>query len=77
MVIRQTSRNSATVEHSRIPMPQAYMSLHRDIAEANRAWSIGLDQYDSRHRLAGGSDWARAPNETTSSLLKEVLASLG
>ena len=77
VVIRQTSRNSATVEYSLIPMPQTYMSLHRDIAEANRAWSIGLDQYESRHRLAGGSDWARASNETTALLLKEVLASLG
>ena len=76
-VIRQTSRSSATVEYSLIPMPQTYMSLHRDIAEANRAWSIGLDQYESRHRLAGGSDWARASNETTTQLLKEVLASLG
>jgi hypothetical protein len=76
VVIRQTSRSSATVEYSLIPMPQTYMSLHRDIAEANRAWSIGLDQYESRHRLAGGSDWARASNETTSQLLKEVLASL-
>jgi hypothetical protein len=77
VVIRQTSRTSATVEYSLIPMPQTYMSLHRDIAEANRAWSIGLDQYESRHRLAGGADWARASNETTSLLLKEVLASLG
>jgi hypothetical protein len=77
VVIRQTSRNSAMVEYSLIPMPQTYMSLHRDIAEANRAWSIGLDQYESRHRLAGGADWARASNETTSLLLKEVLASLG
>ena len=77
VVIRQTSRSSATVEYSLIPMPQTYMSLHRDIAEANRAWSIGLDQYESRHRLAGGSDWARASNETTTQLLKEVLASLG
>jgi len=77
VVIRQTSRSSATVEYSLIPMPQTYMSLHRDIAEANRAWSIGLDQYESRHRLAGGSDWARASNETTAQLLKEVLASLG
>ena len=77
VVIRQTSRSSATVEYSLIPMPQTYMSLHRDIAEANRAWSIGLDQYESRHRLAGGSDWARALNETTTQLLKEVLASLG
>ena len=76
VVIRQTSRSSATVEYSLIPMPQTYMSLHRDIAEANRAWSIGLDQYESRHRLAGGSDWARASNETTAQLLKEVLASL-
>ncbi len=76
VVIRQTSRSSATVEYSLIPMPQTYMSLHRDIAEANRAWSIGLDQYESRHRLAGGSDWARASNETTAHLLKEVLASL-
>ena len=50
---------------------------YRDIAEANRAWSIGLDQYESRHRLSGGSDWARASNESTSLLLKEVLASLG
>ena len=58
-------------------MPQTYMSLHRHIAEAKRAWSIGLDQYESRHRLAGGTDWARSSNETTSSLLKEVLASLG
>ena len=77
VVIRQTSRSSATVEYSLIPMPQTYMSLHRDIAEANRAWSIGLDQYESRHRLAGGLDWARASNETTAQLLKEVLASLG
>jgi hypothetical protein len=77
VVIRQTSRNSATVEYSLIPMPQTYMSLHRDIAEANRAWSIGLDQYESRHRLSGGADWARASNESTSLLLKEVLASLG
>ncbi len=77
VVIRQTSRSSATVEYSLIPMPQTYMSLHRDIAEANRAWSIGLDQYESRHRLAGGSGWARASNETTTQLLKEVLASLG
>ena len=77
VVIRQTSRSSATVEYSLIPMPQTYMSLHRDIAEANRAWSIGLDQYESRHRLAGGSDWARASNETTTQLLKEVLVSLG
>jgi hypothetical protein len=76
VVIRQTSRSSAMVEYSLIPMPQTYMSLHRDIAEANRAWSIGLDQYESRHRLAGGSDWARASNETTAQLLKEVLASL-
>jgi hypothetical protein len=76
VVIRQTSRSSATVEYSLIPMPQTYMSLHRDIAEANRAWSIGLDQYESRHRLAGGADWARASNETTAQLLKEVLASL-
>jgi hypothetical protein len=76
VVIRQTSRSSATVEYSLIPMPQTYMSLHRDIAEANRAWSIGLDQYESRHRLAGGSDWARASNDTTTLLLKEVLASL-
>jgi len=77
VVIRQTSRSSATVEYSLIPMPQTYMSLHRDIAEANRAWSIGLDQYESRHRVAGGSGWARASNETTTQLLKEVLASLG
>lgn|GEM_PF-2868871 len=77
VVIRQTSRSSATVEYSLIPMPQTYMSLHRDIAEANRAWSIGLDQYESRHRLTGGADWARASNETTAQLLKEVLASLG
>jgi hypothetical protein len=76
VVIRQTSRNSATVEYSLVPMPQTYMSLHRDIAEANRAWSIGLDQYESRHRVAGGAEWARASNETTAQLLKEVLASL-
>jgi hypothetical protein len=76
VVIRQTSRNSATVEYSLIPMPQTYMSLHRDIAESNRAWSIGLDQYESRHRVAGGAEWARASNETTAQLLKEVLASI-
>ncbi len=76
VVIRQTSRSSATVEYSLIPMPQTYMSLHRDIAEANRAWSIGLDQYESRHRLAGGSNWALSSNDTTAQLLKEVLASL-
>ena len=76
VVIRQTSRSSATVEYSLIPMLQTYMSLHRDISEANRAWSIGLGQYESRHRLAEGFDWARASNETTSQLLKEVLASL-
>lgn len=77
VVIRQTSRSSATVEYSLIPMPQTYMSLHRDIAEANRAWSIGLDQYESRHRLAGGSNWALSSNDTTAQLLKEVLGSLG
>jgi len=76
VVIRQTSRSSATVEYSLIPMPQTYMSLHRDIAESTRAWSIGLDQYESRHRLAGGSNWASASNDTTAQLLKEVLASL-
>lgn len=77
VVIRQTSRTSATVEYSLIPMPQTYMSLHRDIAEANRCWSIGLDQYESRHRGAGGSaEWARALNDTTAQLLKEVLASV-
>ncbi len=76
VVIRQTSRSSATVEYSLIPMPQTYMSLHRDIAEANRAWSIGLDQYESRHRLAGGSNWALSSNDTTAQLLKEVLGSL-
>jgi len=76
VVIRQTSRNSATVEYSLIPMPQTYMSLHRDIAEVNRAWSIGLDQYESRHRLAGGSNWAASSNDTTAQLLKEVLTSL-
>jgi hypothetical protein len=76
VVIRQTSRSSATVEYSLIPMPQTYMSLHRDIAEANRAWSIGLDQYESRHRLAGGSNWALSSNDTTAQLLKEVLSSV-
>jgi hypothetical protein len=75
-VIRQTSRSSAKVEYSLIPMPQTYMSLHRDIAEANRAWSIGLDQYESRHREAGGGLWTGAANDTTAQLLKEVLATV-
>jgi hypothetical protein len=76
VVIRQTSRDSAHVEYSLIPMPQTYMSLHRDIAEANRAWSIGLDQYESRHRLTGGREWSGAANQSTAQLLKEVLASI-
>ncbi|MEW6153218.1 MAG: hypothetical protein AB1673_04390 [Actinomycetota bacterium] len=76
VVIRQTSRHSASIEYSLIPMPQTYMSLSRDIAEANRCWSIGLDQYESRHRLAGGGEWSGASNETTAQLLKEVLASV-
>jgi hypothetical protein len=75
-VIRQTSRTSATVEYSLIPMPQTYLSLSRDIAEANRAWSIGLDQYESRHRLTGVGEWTGAANETTTQLLKEVLATV-
>ncbi|MGH9281061.1 MAG: hypothetical protein ACRD12_23610 [Acidimicrobiales bacterium] len=75
-VIRQTSRQSTPVEYSLIPMPQTYMSLHRDIAEANRAWSIGLDQYESRHRDAGGREWTGASNEVTAQLLKEVLAAV-
>ncbi len=75
-VIRQTSRSSATVEYSLIPMPQTYLSLSRDIAEANRAWSIGLDQYESRHRLAAAGEWTGAANETTAHLLKEVLATI-
>jgi hypothetical protein len=76
VVIRQTSRTSAMVEYSLIPMPQTYMSLHRDIAEANRAWSIGLDQYESRHRLAGVAEWSGASNDTTAQLLKDVLATI-
>jgi len=77
VVIRQTSRHSTTVEYSLIPMPQTYMSLSRDIAAANRCWSIGLDQYESRHRAAGGSgEWTGASNETTAQLLKEVLATI-
>lgn len=76
VVIRQTSRHSTPVEYSLIPMPQTYMSLNRDIAEANRCWSIGLDQYESRHRDAGGQEWTGASNETTSHLLKEVLATI-
>jgi hypothetical protein len=75
-VIRQTSRQSTPVEYSLIPMPQTYMSLHRDIAEANRAWSIGLDQYESRHRDAGGREWTGASNEVTAQRLKEVLATV-
>ena len=77
VVIRQTSRTSARVEYSLIPMPQTYMSLSRDIAEANRAWSIGLDQYESRHRQSGAAEWSGASNETTAQLLKEVLATIG
>ena len=42
-MIRQTSRSSATVEYSLIPMPQTYMSLHRDIAEANDRRGIDVD----------------------------------
>ena len=76
VVIRQTSRHSTPVEYSLIPMPQTYLSLSRDIAEANRCWSIGLDQYESRHRLAGAREWTGASNETTAQLLKEVLASV-
>ncbi|MGH9224624.1 MAG: hypothetical protein ACRD2W_12800 [Acidimicrobiales bacterium] len=76
VVIRQTSRHSTPVEYSLIPMPQTYMSLYRDIAEANRCWSIGLDQYESRHRLAGAREWTGASNETTAQLLKEVLATV-
>ena len=76
VVIRQTSRHSTTVEYSLIPMPQTYMSLSRDIAEATRCWSIGLDQYESRNRAAGGREWTGASNETTESLLKEVLATV-
>lgn len=76
VVIRQTSRHSTPVEYSLIPMPQTYMSLNRDIAEANRCWSIGLDQYESRHRDAGGQEWTGASNETTAHLLKEVLATI-
>jgi hypothetical protein len=76
VVIRQTSRHSTPVEYSLIPMPQTYMSLSRDIAEANRAWSVALDQYESRHRLAGGREWSGASNETTAQLLKEVLATV-
>ncbi len=76
VVIRQTSRHSTPVEYSLIPMPQTYMSLNRDIAEANRCWSIGLDQYESRHREAGGQEWTGASNETTAHLLKEVLATI-
>jgi hypothetical protein len=76
VVIRQTSRHSTPVEYSLIPMPQTYMSLNRDIAEANRCWSIGLDQYESRHREAGGREWTGASNETTAHLLKEVLATI-
>jgi hypothetical protein len=76
VVIRQTSRHSTPVEYSLIPMPQTYMSLHRDIAEASRAWSVALDQYESRHRLAGGREWSGASNETTAHLLKEVLATV-
>lgn len=76
VVIRQTSRHSTNVEYSLIPMPQTYMSLSRDIAEATRCWSIGLDQYESRHRDGGGREWSGASNETTELLLKEVLASV-
>jgi hypothetical protein len=76
VVIRQTSRHSTPVEYSLIPMPQTYMSLYRDIAEANRCWSIGLDQYESRHRENGGREWTGASNETTAQLLKEVLATV-
>jgi hypothetical protein len=76
VVIRQTSRHSTPVEYSLIPMPRTYMSLSRDIAEANRCWSVGLDQYESRHRDAGGREWTGASNETTGQLLKEVLATI-
>lgn len=75
-VIRQTSRSSARVEYSLIPMPQTYLSLSRDIAEVNRNWSIGLDQYESRHRQAGAGEWTGAANDTTALLLKEVLATI-
>lgn len=77
VVIRQTSRHSTPVEYSLIPMPQTYMSLSRDIAEANRCWSVGLDQYESRHRADGGErEWTGASNDTTALLLKEVLAAI-
>ena len=77
VVIRQTSRHSTTVEYSLIPMPQTYMSLNRDIAESNRCWSIGLDQYESRHRADGGDgEWTGASNDTTAQLLKEALATV-
>lgn len=77
VVIRQTSRHSTPVEYSLIPMPQTYMSLSRDIAEANRCWSVGLDQYESRHRAEGGErEWTGASNDTTALLLKEVLAAI-
>ncbi|MFP5318027.1 MAG: hypothetical protein ACLGI2_06995 [Acidimicrobiia bacterium] len=76
VVIRQTSRHSTTVEYSLIPMPQTYMSLQRDIAEASRCWSIGLDQYESRHHEAGSREWSGASNDTTAQLLKEVLTTV-
>jgi hypothetical protein len=76
VVIRQTSRHSTPVEYSLIPMPQTYMSLHRDIAEATRCWSIGLDQYESRHYEAGSREWTGASNDTTAQLLKEVLTTV-
>jgi hypothetical protein len=76
VVIRQTSRHSTPVEYSLIPMPQTYMSLQRDIAEAIRCWSIGLDQYESRARLTGAREWTGASNDTTAQLLKEVLATV-